>query len=98
VDGQDPLKRINDSAAIDWVSTLSNTLILNVRTSFARYVEASWGTPNNGFDITQLGFPKSLQSQLPYGANFGRYTFSGYQSLGRYPSSNISTRSRCTRT
>ncbi len=90
VDGQDPLKRINDSASIDWVSTLSPTLLLNVRTSFARFVEASWATPDNNFDITQLGFPKSLADALPYGHYFGRYTFSGYQSLGRYPSSNIS--------
>lgn len=90
VDGQVPLKRINDSAAMDWVSTLSNSLLLNVRMSFARYVEASRGTPNENFDITQLGFPNGLQSQLPYGSHFGRYTFSGYQSLGRYPSSNIS--------
>jgi hypothetical protein len=90
VDGQDPLKRINDSGAIDWVSTLSPSLILNVRSSFSRYVEASWATPDDNFDLTQLGFPKSLQSQLPYGSHFGRYTFSSYQSLGRYPGSNIS--------
>ena len=90
VDGQDPLKRTNDSASIDWISTLSPSLILNVRTSFARYVEASWGTPDDNFNITQLGFPQSLANQLPYGTHFGRYDFSGYQSLGRYPSSNIS--------
>ncbi len=53
-------------------------------------MEASWGTPDGNFDMTQLGFPKSLTSELPYGNYFGRYTFSGYQSLGRYPSSNIS--------
>ncbi|MDQ6678105.1 MAG: carboxypeptidase regulatory-like domain-containing protein [Acidobacteriota bacterium] len=90
VDGQAPLKRTNDSAAIDWISTLTPNVILNVRTSFARYVEAAWGTPNNGFDLTKLGFPRSLAEQLPGDSNFGRYTFSGYQSLGRYPSSNIS--------
>ena len=83
VDGQVPLKRVNDSAVIDWVGNVSASLLFNVRMSFARYVEASQGTPNEGFDITQLGFPKSLQSQLPYGANFGRYTFASYQSLGR---------------
>lgn len=90
VDGQVPLKRINDSGAIDWVSTLSQRLILNVRSSFGRYVEASWAAPNDNFDITQLGFPRALQSQLPYGSHFGRYTFASYQSLGRFPSSNIS--------
>lgn len=90
VDGQDPLKRVNDSGALDWVSTPAPTLILNVRMSFARYVEASWAAPNDNFDLSTLGFPKSLQSQLPYGSHFGVYTFSGYQNLGRYPSSNIS--------
>jgi len=90
VDGQVPLKRTNDSGVMDWISTLNPNLILNVRTSFARYVEASWGTPNNNFDLTKLGFPQALASQLPGGPNFGRYTFSGYQSLGRYPTGNIS--------
>lgn len=90
VDGQDPLKRINDAAVIDWITNLSPALLLSIRGGFARYVEASWGTPDEGFDMTQLGFPKSLVSQLPYGPNFGRYTFSGYESLGRYRSSNIS--------
>jgi hypothetical protein len=90
VEGQDPLKRVNDTGAVDWVSTLSPTLILNVRASMSRYVEASWGTPDDNFDMASLGFPKSLVSQLPYGNHFGQYTFSGYQNLGRYPSSNIS--------
>ncbi len=90
VEGQDPLKRINDTGALDWVSTLSPTLILNVRSSMSRYVEASWGTPDDNFDMASLGFPKSLVSQLPYGNHFGQYTFSSYQNLGRYPSSNIS--------
>lgn len=90
VEGQVPLKRINDTGAVDWVSILSPSLILNVKASLARYVESSRGTPNDNFDMASLGFPKSLVSQLPYGENFGRYTFSGYQNLGRYPTSNIS--------
>jgi hypothetical protein len=90
VSGPDPLKRINDSAVIDWLSTLSPNLIFNVRTSFARYVESSQGTPNNTFDLTKLGFPQSLASQLPGGPNFGVYTFTNYQTLGSYPTSNIS--------
>jgi hypothetical protein len=88
-DGQHPLKRINDAYVLDWVSTLSPTVIFNVRSSFARYVEGSRGSANAGFDMTSLGFPKKLVDQLPYGAFFGRYTFADYISLGRYPSNNI---------
>lgn len=90
VDGPDPLKRINDSAAIDWITVITPTLLLNVRTSFARYIESSRGTGNDNFDLTSLGFPASLAKQLPYGAEFGRYTFTNYQSLGEYPSRNVS--------
>jgi hypothetical protein len=88
-DGQHPLKRINDAYVLDWVSTLSPTVIFNVRSSFSRYVEGSRGDANAGFDLTTLGFPKKLVDQLPYGAFFGRYTFADYIALGRYPSNNI---------
>ncbi|MGH9721396.1 MAG: carboxypeptidase regulatory-like domain-containing protein [Bryobacteraceae bacterium] len=87
-DGQHPLKRINDAYVIDWVSTLSPTVIFNFRTSAARYIEGSAGEANR-FDITTLGFPESLARQLPYGSWFGRYTFDSYISLGRYRSNNI---------
>jgi hypothetical protein len=88
-DGQHPLKRINDAYVIDWVSTLSPNLLLNFRASYSRYVEGSRGEANRNFDMAGLGFPKSLLEQLPYGSWFGRYTFDGYISLGRYPSNNI---------
>ena len=88
-DGNNPLKRINDAAVLDWISTLSPRLLFNVRLSFSRYVEAAWAGPDNNFDITFLGFPSSLAQGLPHGSFFGRYNLSGYQSLGRYPSSNI---------
>ena len=88
-DGQMPLKRINDAYVIDWVTTLSPSLLFNIRSSFSRYVEGSRGDANAGFDLTTLGFPKKLVDQMPYGAFFGRYTFANYMSLGRYPSNNI---------
>jgi len=83
-DGQHPLKRVNDAYVLDWVTTLSPTLILNVRTSFSRYIEGSRGDGNIGFDKTTLGFPASLVRQLPAGPFFGRYDFTGYLSLGRH--------------
>ena len=88
-DGNNPLKRINNAAVFDWLSTLTPSLIFNARLSFARYVEASWAGPDDNFDITTLGFPAKLAAELPYGGFFGRYNFDGYQSLGKYPGSNI---------
>ncbi len=88
-DGQHPLKRINDSYVVDWISTLTPQLLLNFRTSFARYIEGSQGSANASFDLAKLGFSKALTEQLPYGEWFGRYTFDSYISMGRYPSRNV---------
>ena len=82
--GEHPLKRINDAYVVDWVGTLQPTLVVNVRSSLGRYVEGDRGDGNQGFDLSSLGFPPSLVSQIPGGAFFGRYEFAGYTSLGRY--------------
>jgi len=83
-DGQLPLKRVNDAYVVDWVRTVTATLIGNARFSFARYIEGSRGDPDNGFSPTQLGFPASLINQTVLPNWFGRYEFDNYQSLGRY--------------
>lgn len=88
-DGQLPLKRVNDAYVVDWITTISPTLLLNVRSSFSRYVEGSRSDAAAGFDIATLGFPAKLAGQLPGGPFFGRYTFDNYISLGRYPGNNI---------
>ena len=83
-DGPLPLKRVNDAYVLDWVGTLRPTLIANFRVSFNRYLDPSYGHGNEGFDLSTLGFPKSLVSQLPGIPSFGRYEPSGYTNLGRY--------------
>jgi len=84
-----PLKRINDAYALDWVSTLTPSLLLNLRASFGRYIESNAGYIDQDFDMTSLGFPKSLVSALPYNPGFGYYTLSGYIELGKSsPSKN----------
>lgn len=88
-DGQQPFQRINDAYVADWVSTLSPTLILNVRASYNRFIETGRGQANSGFDLTSLGLPASLVSKLPSPTYFGRWEWSGYSSLGRYQSINI---------
>lgn len=92
-DGPQPLKRINDAYVIDWVGTMSPTMVLNIRSSFSRYIEGSDGAANDNFDITKLGFQKSFADQLPYGPRFGRYSFDNggfsYITMGRYKNFNF---------
>ena len=89
-DGPLPLKRVNDAYVLDWISTVSPTMIVNARVSFSRYIEASYGLIDQNFDMTSLGFPKSLVSALPYNPGFGYYTFSNYMELGKNsPSRNV---------
>src|SRR5574340_1233 len=67
-DGYYRHQRINFAQVLDWISTLKPSLVLNVRLSFNRYVEKNGRKGNEGFDITTLGFPKSLASNLPHKA------------------------------
>ena len=95
-DGQQPFQRINDAYVADWVSTISPTLILNVRGSYNRFIEKGYGRANDGFDLSSFGLPQSLLKQIPGNAYFGRWNFysgnSGsttvYNPLGRGQSNN----------
>ncbi len=87
-DGQLPLKRTNYAGVFDWTATVSPTVVLDVRASMARFIESSTGEGNRGFDLTSIGFSKSLIDQLPYGRWFGRYSIQPYQPLGRFFSRN----------
>lgn len=88
-DGQQPFQRINDAYVLDWVTTVSPTLIVNARLSYNRFIEKGFGRANEGFDLTSLGLPSSLVNQLPTPRYAGRWDFSGYSNLGRYQSINI---------
>jgi hypothetical protein len=81
-EGYFPHKRINDAYILDWVSTISPTMIVNARVSFSRYVESNDVAINEAFDMTQLGFPQSLAASLPYSPGFGRYVLNNYVGLG----------------
>ncbi|MCC7153133.1 MAG: TonB-dependent receptor [Bryobacterales bacterium] len=95
-DGQQPFQRINDAYAIDYVGTLTPTLVINLRGSYNRFIEKGFGRANEGFDVSSFGLPQSLISQLPGPIYFGRWNFysgtsgsSGvYNSLGRGQSNN----------
>jgi hypothetical protein len=87
--GQQPFQRINDAYVLDWVTTLSPTLIMNLRGSSNRFIEKGFGRGNVDFDLTSLGLPASLVSTLPSPTYFGRWDYNGYTSMGRYQSINI---------
>jgi hypothetical protein len=88
-DGQQPFQRINDAYVADWVWTMTPTTLLNIRASSNRFVEKGFGRANEDFDLTSLGLPASLVSQIPGPAYFGRWEFANYSSMGRGQSINI---------
>jgi hypothetical protein len=89
MDGQQPFQRINDAHVIDWNTTLNATTVFNIRASYNRFIEKGFGRDNLNFDLTSLGLPSSLVSQLPSPAFFGRWDIAGYSSLGRGQGINI---------
>jgi hypothetical protein len=76
--------RYNTMAAlVDWVGTLSPSLVVNIRANFARYGEG-WHSPENyGYDLSKLGLPSSFISQLYQPALFGGWNFDGYTYMGQ---------------
>ena len=82
-DGNFPAKRVNDAYLMDWVTTLSPTMVLNARVSFGRYVEVFEIVSATKFDMTTLGLPASLAASLPYSPGFGRWALSDYIALGK---------------
>jgi hypothetical protein len=88
-DGQQPFQRINDAYVVDWIGTVSPTLILNARASYNRFIEKGYGAANTGFDMSSLGISKSLLATLPSPVYFGQWTFDNYNTLGRSQSNNF---------
>jgi hypothetical protein len=64
-DGQLPLWRINHTGVVDWVRTVSSSLIVNVRTGLNQYLELARSDPGLNFNPGELGFPSALVNQLP---------------------------------
>jgi len=89
-EGESYTSRVNRAIVVDWVRTLSPTLIFNTNFSYNRFVQTSSADDNNGFDITTLGFSKTLAGQIFNPYDFGIYTFSGYSQLGWDPRLSIS--------
>jgi hypothetical protein len=62
--------KTNNGIVLDWVSTLSNTTILNLRSALTRWQEDLPGV-DHGFNVTQWGWPESLARALPIQADGG---------------------------
>lgn len=83
-----PHVRWNTSEVLDWISTPSPLFVFNFRLSISRYYQHDSAEPNDGFDITTLGFPQPVARQIPNTnlPNFGLYDFDSYIGMGRTPS------------
>lgn len=87
-DAQDPLVRANNGVAIDSVTTLSPTTVLNLRATYTRFVQAAFRTTAEGFDATSIGFPASFSAARPV-AIVPRFEVQGFSNFGpRNPSQN----------
>ncbi len=86
--GEAPSTRSSSSWAADWTSTLTPTLVLNVRAGLSRTYNFGGNIFGVGFDPRKLGFDSNLVSQYSF-LQFPRFNFSGsnYSSLGTSPSS-----------
>lgn len=75
--------RSNYALLLDWVSTLTPTVVFNIRGNASRYGEG-WHSPDNfGYDLTKLGLSQSFVSQLADPSLFGQWNFNGYTSMGQ---------------
>lgn len=73
------LTRRNDGAALDAVGTISAHSVLSLRLGFNRFKEESIFTPA---DVSALGFPSSLTSQLQIPDKYPIITFENYLQTG----------------
>lgn len=75
--------RSNHAILLDWVGTLSPSLVMNIRLNASRYGEG-WNSPENrDFDLTKLGLSQAFLSQVPQPALFGRWEWAGYAGMGQ---------------
>ena len=92
--GEAPSTRRGISWAADWTSTLSPSMVLNVRGGLSRTENFGGNIYGVGFDPRKLGFDANLVSQFGF-FQFPRFDFvdslNGYQELGTSPASNDSS-------
>jgi len=89
IDAQDPLLRANNGIAIDSLTTLSPSAVLNIRATYTRFKQAAFRTRSTPFDVTSLGFPASFADARPVSI-VPRFEIAGFNAFGpRNPSNNV---------
>ena len=79
--GEAPSTRVSRTWGADWTSTLSPTMVFNLRAGLARYEGFSGNIYAQDYDPRQLGFPDSLVSQFT-AIQFPRFNLGTYAPLG----------------
>ena len=90
VDGQEPLKRINDAGVIDWIGNLTPTLLLSIRTFLRGTLRHRKARRTKASISRSWDFPSPCRASSRMGPISGATSFPGNQSLRRYRSSSIS--------
>jgi hypothetical protein len=75
------LNRLSRGGAVDYVYTLTPTMLVNVRYGVSRYGNITLYQPRD-FQLTSLGFPASLSAQV-LRQQFPTFAISGYATIGR---------------
>jgi len=88
-DGQLPLIRYNNALVGDWVHVFGAGAVFNLRGGYSEFLELSRSDESESFDITQLGLPPALASQMP-AQLFPRIDMTDYVSLSRGQNKNTS--------
>ena len=79
--GEAPSTRVSRTWGADWTSTLTPSMVLNLRAGLARYEGFSGNIYAEGFDPRQLGFSDALVSQFT-ALQFPRFNLGTYAPLG----------------
>ncbi|HET8548987.1 MAG TPA: carboxypeptidase regulatory-like domain-containing protein [Bryobacteraceae bacterium] len=74
--------KFNNGMVIDSITSITPATVLNLRASLNWWVEHLKPYGNEGFDMTQFGWPKELVAQLPRPELFPRIDISQARSLG----------------
>ena len=75
---------LSRAGGIDYVNTLSSTMVLNTRYGYNRFIRVIKGNPGAaGMDLTTLGFPGTYNDAIPEDVRrFPRINLTGYTGTG----------------
>jgi len=85
-----PLTRNGVNWSLDWTSTLTPSVVFNLRFGLTRWEDFAGNKFGKGYDPVQLGFPAGLVSQFRY-LQFPDFQFGGTSSYGEIGSSRPGT-------